>query len=138
MRVTTLGAAMALAGGLAVSAPASPIDWPADGTPEPDLAFHCAAVMTALGEAYEFALSLSGTEGGALPFQAPDRLIGLAGGPDRLGDITDHAENWRDHSESLARTSVYPRLTQSGTPYLADEGAELQTAAARCMQRFEL
>lgn len=140
MRARRLCAAMIMAASLplyAAPAVAAPILWPADGAGEADLALHCAAVMTAFGQAYEFAVELSGAEDPPR-FQTPARLIDLAGGPERLGDIAEVASSWRDHWESLGRTSFYPRLTQTGTPYLADDGLELQSAVGRCAAYFDL
>ncbi|QBY00939.1 hypothetical protein E2K80_09535 [Rhodophyticola sp. CCM32] len=139
MRARRLCAAMVMAASLPLHSPANaaPILWPADGAGEMDLAFHCAAVMTAFGHAYEFATQLTGATG-APRFQTPARLVDLAGGSERLGDIAETANTWRDHWESMARTSFYPRLTQSGTPYLADDGLELQSAVTRCAAHFEL
>ena len=55
-----------------------------------------------------------------------------------MGEIAEAASAWRDNWESLGRTSFYPRLTESGTPYLADDGLELQSAVSRCAAHFEL
>ncbi|MBF9049543.1 hypothetical protein GTA62_01080 [Roseobacter sp. HKCCD9010] len=137
MRARRLCAAIGLAASLPLSTTAAPIHWPADGTGEAGVAFHCAAVMTAFGQAYEFATELTGSEN-APRFQTPTRLVDLAGGPDRLGEIAEAASAWRDNWESLGRTSFYPRLTESGTPYLADDGLELQSAVSRCAAHFEL
>ena len=114
----------------------SPLNWP-EGGGEPEMAFHCAAVLSAFGHAYDVAADLSGRE--AVPYDGPpDPLIQLAGGTSRLGEIADHAIGFYDHAESLARTSFYPRLVGDGTPYLADDGRELMLAVQSCVDRFEL
>lgn len=101
------------------------------------MALHCAAVLHAYGQAYAMAADLSGQE--AVPLAPlPDGLLQQAGGDARLPAITQAAEAYHAHAESVARTSFYPTLVGEGTPYLADDGRELVMAVQSCAARFVL
>lgn len=101
------------------------------------MALHCAAVLQAYGNAYEFAAGLTGRP--AAPMGAlPEPLVQLAGGVGRLPDIALQAEGYQSHAESVARTSFYPALIGDGTPYLADDGRELVLAVQSCVAQFGL
>lgn len=138
MHPKRLCAAALLAAVLPLSAPATPVPWPAGDAPETEVALHCAAVLTAFGRAYSFAADLLGLEGAPAPAAVPDGLVALAGGAARLDEIAEAASGWRAAWESMGRTSFYPRLARSGSPYLADEGRDLMAAVSRCVDRFDL
>lgn len=128
--------AVALAATLSLWQPlaASPLNWPEEGEA---MAVHCAAVLQAYGQAYAFAVDLTGapaTQVASLP--AP--LLAQAGGDTRLPDITALAQSYNTHAESVARTSFYPVLIGDGTPYLAAEGRELVMAVQSCMAQYGL
>jgi len=113
---------------------ASPLNWPNE---DEALALHCAAVLSAYGQAYEFANDLAQVE--ALPFHGPPtQLVEAAGGEASRGAISERAAGFQTHAESVARTSFYPRLIGEGTPYLADDGRELVMAVQSCVDRFAL
>jgi hypothetical protein len=115
-----------------------PLDWP-DETPEGGgVALHCAAVMTAYGLAYVRATEMAGTPEGLPQGTLPGPLLALAGGHQRLGEIRGLAEGWASHSDSMAATHFFPRLSGEGTPYLADEGRVLMLAVRDCAERFGL
>lgn len=128
--------AVALAATLSLGQPAaaSPLSWPED---DQAMALHCAAVLQAYGNAYNFAATLSGLPT-APTTGLPEPLIQLAGGTTRMGDIAEMSEGFQPHAESVARTSFYPTLMGDGTPYLADDGRELVMAVQTCMSQFDL
>ncbi|MBF9061170.1 hypothetical protein HKCCSP123_18475 [Rhodobacterales bacterium HKCCSP123] len=130
----------ALLGGVALSASAAvtPLDWPEEAEGRHATAFHCAAVMTAFGLAYATATEMTGAPEGLPPGTLPRALLAEAGGAARLGEIRTQAEAWADHSESMASTHFFPRLSGEGTPYLADEGRMLMLAVQECVARFGL
>ncbi|MBF9032062.1 hypothetical protein HKCCE3408_16815 [Rhodobacterales bacterium HKCCE3408] len=117
---------------------ADPMIWPADGTPDREVAFHCAAVMTALGEAYVFATELLERDDLPRPATLPARLLDAAGGETRISEILDTVLGWRTYWESMGRTSFYASISQDGTPYVADEGEILYENVTRCIARFDL
>ncbi len=135
MRFSRLLAAACI---VAISAPsvgASPLSWPDE---DEALAFHCAAVLSAYGHAYEFAADLAGRTGAIPVSTLPDPLLQQAGGTTRLPEIAARAESYFSHAESVARTSFYPTLIGDGTPYLADDGRELVVAVQSCVDRYGL
>lgn len=128
--------AAALAATLSLGQPlvASPLSWPDEGEA---MAMHCAAVLQAYGNAYNYAAHLSGLPT-APTTGLPEPLVQLAGGTTRLADIAVQAEGFQNYAESVARTSFYPTLMGDGTPYLAAEGRELVTAVQTCIAQFGL
>lgn len=139
MRLAPLCAALCLwAGAPPAAAAVTPLDWPEEAAGRDAAALHCAAVMTAFGLAYVQATEMAGTPEGLPPGTLPGVLLAEAGGAARLGEIRAQAEAWGRHSESVASTHFFPRLSGEGTPYLADEGRVLMLAVRDCADRFGL
>lgn len=102
-------------------------------------AFHCATAFAAFALAYRHAAGLLQLEDVPVPAALPPSLLALAGGRERLPEITEEAvTGWRPHWESMARTRFYPLLAARGTPYLADDGLALMREVRRCTDRFAL
>jgi hypothetical protein len=116
------------------SASASPLNWPDEDTA---MALHCAAVLQAYGNAYAYAVDLTG-QPTAPAADLPAPLLQMAGGAARLPDIASHAAEFTSHAESVARTSFYPALIGDGTPYLDADGRELVTAVQSCVTQYGL
>lgn len=125
---------------MAVALPlqAAPMSWPVDGTPDSEVALHCAAVLASYGQAYVFATELLELADAPSPATMPARVLEAAGGEARLGEVLDLVAGWRPHWESMGRTNFYPILAQSGTPYIADEGEILLDNITLCRTRFDL
>jgi hypothetical protein len=139
MRLAPICAALWLgAAALPAAAAVTPLDWPEEAAGRDAIAFHCAAVMTAFGLAYVQASEMTGTPEGLPLGTLPGALLTEAGGAARLGEIRAQAEAWNSHSESVASTHFFPRLSGEGTPYLADEGRVLMLAVHDCAARFGL
>jgi hypothetical protein len=139
MRHLTILAALCLGWGALSAEAGTPLDWPQDGDANgPALALHCAAVMTAHGLGYVAATEMAGRPEGLPPGTLPRALLERAGGLDRLGEIRAMAEGWAQHSDSVAATHFFPRLSGEGTPYLADDGRVLMQAVQDCADRFDL
>ncbi len=138
MRLAPICAALLGAVALPAAAAVTPLDWPDEAAEGGATAFHCAAVMTAFGLAYVRATEMTGTPEGLPSGTLPRALLAEAGGAARLGEIRTQAEAWADHSDSMASTHFFPRLSGEGTPYLADEGRMLMLAVQDCAERFGL
>jgi hypothetical protein len=138
MRLAPICAAVLWAAVPQATAAVTPLDWPDAAAGRDAAAFHCAAVMTAFGLAYVQATEMTGTPEGLPLGTLPAGLLTQAGGDARLGEIRAQAEAWADHSESMASTHFFPRLSGEGTPYLADEGRMLMLAVQDCAERFGL